>query len=130
MLSQNRIFQFPIFLLLRGEFFFSLRTTMSSLSRIVRAACTWPDGKAYFFHGDQYISYDAVKLCAEPGFPRTIAEGWPGVFEKDIDAAFAWPEGGALESKAFFFRADEFVRFDLSAGKVDSGYPQKIADPD
>lgn len=49
------------------------------------AAVAWPNGKVYFFKGDQYVSYDLASDRAEDGNPRSIADGWAGL----ADAGFA-----------------------------------------
>ena len=86
-----------------------------------RTAVVWPNGKAYFFHGDQYTRYDINADHADPGYPQPINSGWPGVFPSDIDAAVVWPNG-----KAYFFHADQYTRYDINTDHADPGYPQPI----
>ena len=92
------------------------------------AACVWPNGKVYFFRGAAYAQYDIAADRVDPGFPRRIRDGWPGVFADGVDAAAVWPDGSAFGGKAYFFRGDEYVRFDVAAGRADPGYPRRIGD--
>ena len=83
-----------------------------------------PDGlKAYFFLADSYVRYDVAADAADPGYPLKIADHWPGLFDKNIDAALCWPDGSV-----YFFKGEQYSRYDLSADKVDDGYPKPIAD--
>ena len=86
------------------------------------SAVLWSDAKAYFFRGSEYVRYDVAADKADEGYPQSIASGWAGVFDRDIDAAVVWPNG-----KAYFFRGGEYVRYDVAADKADEGYPQSIA---
>ncbi|MDY7023535.1 MAG: hemopexin repeat-containing protein [Cyanobacteriota bacterium] len=85
----------------------------------------WNNGKAYFFKGDQYISYDLNKQCLDYGYPQKISQGkwlsFPASFTQGIDAGLVWPNG-----KAYFFRGDEFICYDLYRDCVEAGYPQKL----
>jgi len=89
----------------------------------IDAAVVWPNDKAYFFRGDEYVRYDVANDRADDGYPQPISDGWPGVFEQDIDAVVVWSNG-----KAYFFRGDEYIRYDITGDQVDEGYPQLISD--
>jgi len=85
----------------------------------------WPNGKAYFFKGDQYLRYDPVQDRTDAGFPHPIAGNWHGLpasFAAGIDAAVLWNNG-----KAYFFKGDKYVRYDIAANKSDAGFPKPIA---
>jgi hypothetical protein len=86
-----------------------------------RAAVVWPNGKAYFFEGDQYIRYEIAADKADDGYPQPITNSWAGVFPNDVDAAVVWPN-----NKAYFFQGDQYTRYDIAADKADDGYPQPI----
>jgi hypothetical protein len=88
----------------------------------IDAVVLWNNGKAYFFRGSEYIRYDVAADRADEGYPRPIAENWPGVFAEDIDAAVLWDNG-----KAYFFRGSEYVRYDVTTDQADEGYPRPIA---
>ena len=100
----------------------------------IDAVAVWPDdspfkGKAYFFKGDQYTRFDVESSRADPGYPVQIASGnWPGLFDRDIDAVCVWPRGTQFAGKVFFFRGDEYLRYDVAADRADPGYPAKITD--
>lgn len=90
------------------------------------ASLLWGYGKAYFFSFDQYVRYsvtdDAVEDWYLPPNPaRTLAEFWPGIWTDRIDAAMNWGNG-----KCYLFRANEYVRWDMTLNRVDPGYPRAI----
>jgi hypothetical protein len=90
--------------------------------KLIDAALSWSASRIYFFRGAEYIRYDFVADRADPGYPRNIADWWPGVFSSDIDAAVA------VDGKVHFFRGDQYIRFDIAADCADPGYPIRIAD--
>src|SRR5918912_1103032 len=97
----------------------------------VRSAIAWPNGKAYlFFAGDVYDAYDMATGSLDgagrpisnwaglpgspdavaPGYPKPISAGWNGVLPGGVDAAL-YP-GGRF---AYFFRGEQYQRFDVDA---------------
>ena len=86
-------------------------------------AIEWDNGKVYFFKGDKYIRYDIVADRADRGYPKKIKDHWPGLWEKDIDAAINWGNG-----KAYFFKGNRYIRYDIVRDRADRGYPKKIKD--
>ncbi|WP_211828910.1 hemopexin repeat-containing protein [Kistimonas asteriae] len=94
----------------------------------IDAVINWGNGKAYFFKDDEYIRYDIDADRADDGYPMKIAEQWPELAKfqggaRDIDAAINWSNGNA-----YFFKGAEYIRYNLSSGKVDVGYPMLISD--
>ncbi|MBP0590241.1 hypothetical protein J8I87_11055 [Paraburkholderia sp. LEh10] len=93
----------------------------------IDAAVNSDSGKVYFFKGSQYLCYDVAANAVDSGYPLAIAGNWPGLaeagFGSDIDAAVNWGNG-----KLYFFKANQYVRYDLAQDKVDDGYPVSIAD--
>ena len=89
----------------------------------IDAVVNWYNGKAYFFKGGQYIRYDVKTDRADPGYPKPInSQTWSGVPWTDgIDTAVNWRNG-----KAYIFKGMEYVRIDISADRVDPGYPKLI----
>lgn len=85
----------------------------------------WNNGKAFFFKGDEYIRYDLYQNRVEPGYPQKLDSGnwlgWPEHFHQGIDAAVLWNNG-----KAYFFKGDEYIRYDIYQEMIDPGYPKKI----
>ena len=86
--------------------------------RLIDAAVNWGNRKAYFFRAGQYVRYDITTDRVDPGYPLPIAGNWPGLAEAgfdSIDAAVNWGNG-----KAYFFRAGHYVRYDITADRVDT----------
>ena len=83
-------------------------------------------GRAYFFAGNQYYRYTVVRNAVDAGYPKPIAGNWPGMsdigFDSGLDAAVNWGNG-----KVYFFKGNQYCRYDLPSDKVDSGYPKPIA---
>jgi hypothetical protein len=91
----------------------------------IDAGVVWPNGKAFFFKGSQYIRYDIATDQADTGYPAPIKNGWrgfPASFAAGIDDVVVWNNG-----KAFFFKGNEYIRFDIATDQTDPGYPQPIA---
>lgn len=90
------------------------------------AAVHWGGGKVFFFYGATYLRYDLGNDAVDPEYlppsaRRTIAQYWPGLWTDGIDAAVNWGNG-----KIFFFKAGEYVRYDMTSDRVDDGYPRPI----
>ncbi|MDD5712820.1 MAG: hemopexin repeat-containing protein, partial [Smithellaceae bacterium] len=50
------------------------------------------------------------------------ARTWPGmIWTAGIDDVVTWSNG-----KAFFFKGNQFIRYDIAADRTDPGYPQPI----
>ena len=85
----------------------------------------WPNGKAYLFNGSQYVRYDPKADKADPGYPAPIAGNWPGfppAFQEGVDAEVVWNH-----QTVYFFKGDQYLRYDIAADRVDPGYPLPIA---
>lgn len=85
----------------------------------------------YFFSGDEYIKYNKQQRKALDGYPKKIADHWPGL-EKlaSIEAAI---EHSSNNNILYFFGKDKstegtnsYIRYDLSKNKTDDGYPRKV----
>jgi hypothetical protein len=91
----------------------------------VNVVAIWPrNGKAYFFKDDQYIQYNIDKDRADRGYPKPIKGNWPGLEEFlgiDGNVVIIWPNG-----KAFIFKDDQYIQYDIGKGRVDRGYPKPI----
>jgi Hemopexin len=103
----------------------------------------WNNGKIYFFQGSEYARYDIAQDTADGddgsghSYPRSIRDSWPGLFTDSIDAAVFWPApppGGAeIKTVAYFFKGNQFMRYDVAADRADAAdgagrpYPQAIS---
>jgi Hemopexin len=105
----------------------------STFAMGIQAAVNWGDGFVYLFKGDEYWKYDALRDRVDTPTLRKIQEGWPTfppAFAAGIDAAFNSGEG-----KAYFFKGNQYLRYDVATDRVDapdpgtSPYPRAIADP-
>jgi hypothetical protein len=105
----------------------------ASFASKIDAAVNWGDGFVYLFKDDEYWKYDALRDRADTPAPRKIADGWstfPSAFAAGIDAAFNSGEG-----KAYFFKGDQYLRYNIDTDAVDAPdpgtapYPRKISDP-
>jgi hypothetical protein len=92
----------------------------------VSASVEWPNGKAYFFKGSQYVRYDIAANRVDAGFPLPIGDEWPGLsaagFDRDIDAVINWGNG-----KVYFFKGTQYLRYDIADDKADDGFPKPIS---
>jgi hypothetical protein len=89
----------------------------------VDAAINWGNGKTYFFSGSQYYRFDNRTDQVDPGYPKAIADNWPGLTLDRVDACVNWDNG-----KAYFFRRNQYWRYDINNEAVDSGWPKLIKD--
>ncbi|MEO0505127.1 MAG: hemopexin repeat-containing protein [Bacteroidota bacterium] len=76
-------------------------------------------GKAYFFKGGEYVRYDWLKDAADPGYPKNLSEwGLPAHFQSGIDCIVNGQ--GAYKNKAYFFKGDEYARYDWNSDSVEA----------
>ncbi|XP_051011708.1 stromelysin-1 [Acomys russatus] len=83
----------------------------ASVRKIDAAFSSKEKKKTYFFVEDKYWRFDEKKQSMEPGFPRRIAEDFPGIDSK-VD--------GVFEAFGFFyfFSGSSQLEFDPNAKKV------------
>jgi hypothetical protein len=85
---------------------------------------TMVDGFMYIFKGD--FVWKVFDGQPEPGYPRLIADHWPGL-ESNIDAAltvkndFVW---GEHTGKTYFFKERRVWRYTLTS--LDEGFPKDV----
>ncbi len=79
----------------------------------------------WFFKDDQYVRYNIStdKVVAGPNPIKGHWNGLPDSFTRRIDAVAPHPTN---RSKVYFFKDDQYVRYDLEADRADSGYPRPI----
>lgn len=78
--------------------------------------------KLYFFNRNKYIRVDVDKKAIDPGYPKTIAEGWPGVNFDRIDATL-----NVASDALYFFRGNQYIRFNMINNCADPGYPELVS---
>lgn len=77
----------------------------------------------YFFVKDVYYKVERGRLGeigVVEGYPKYISEGWDGL-DSNIDAAYV----NASISAAFFFKGDQYWKYDFLTNKMYSGFPSK-----
>jgi hypothetical protein len=81
------------------------------------------ESKAYFFRGDQYISYDWS--TDQVGSPASLAL-WnlPPVFATGVDSALTGQ--GSYAGKAYFFKGKQYVSYDWATGQIAGPSPLSI----
>lgn len=77
--------------------------------------------KLFLFQGPNYVRMDVDRKAIDDGYPKAIAEGWPGVTFDRIDAAV-----NSDTNVIYFFSGDQYIRFNLSTNRADPGYPDLI----
>jgi hypothetical protein len=78
--------------------------------------------KVFFFNRDMYVRWDLDKRGIDPGYPRTIVEGWPGVPFDRVDAVV-----NVSPDALYFFKGPHYVRFNTPRNHADPGYPDLIS---
>jgi uncharacterized membrane protein len=93
---------------------------------IPRFRASWGNGKVYFLRGAQYLRYDLAEDRFEEGYPKQLdAQSWPNwprSWTSRVRAGVNWDNG-----KAYFFKGDEYLRYDMWGDRVDEGYPKPIS---
>ena len=95
-------------------------------SAIVGRGLSTPGGddlsrKLFFFKEGRYVRMDADSGKVDPGYPKPISEGWPGVAFDRIDAAI-----NCGDDAVYFFCGKAYTRFNMRNNRVDAGYPDLI----
>lgn len=88
------------------------------------AAFYYGQDMVYFFKGDEFIIFNLKSRSSSK--PESIAKGFKGLesFQggaQDLDAALDQGDG-----KVYFFKGNEYIRFDLKTKQSDPEYPKKI----
>ncbi len=88
---------------------------------------TSPEGedlsrKLFLFNRDKYIRWDIDNDTIDPGYPRPIAVGWPGVDFERIDATL-----NLTPESIYFFCGNKYIRFNSLKHHADEGYSELIS---
>lgn len=94
----------------------------------INAAIGWKNDKyRYFFVGTNYYRYDMDTDRVSNGFPKDNALWGLNGQWKRVDAAVYWPNRGK-QGKVYFFRGNQYRRFDVKDNEMDGGYPKSISE--
>jgi hypothetical protein len=83
--------------------------------------------KIYFFKGSEYVCFSDTSMEMEPGYPKPISEGWPGLpaeFKEGINAALMRKDNG----KIYFFKGNQYVCYSNVSQGIDVNYPKPISE--
>ena len=78
--------------------------------------------KVFFFNRDRYVRWDVETGTIDAGYPRLVAEGWPGVTFERIDATV-----NAGPDAVYFFAGNSYIRFNMASHQADGGYPDVVS---
>lgn len=92
----------------------------------ITAAVSWDSTRAYFFRDDsRYIRYAKVLDKADGSFPKTTNnDSWPGFGNQGAGVIAAFEK--QLGSSYYFFTNGQYVRYNNTLYRADSGYPKAI----
>lgn len=90
----------------------------------VDAVLHWPNGKVYIFQGERYLRFGSRFHSLDEGYPKSIAQNWPGLWKQGVETGFVAPDG-----KAYFFRGGEYIRYDIDLDRADPDFPKPV-EPD
>jgi hypothetical protein len=106
-----------------------LNKFIDGANNIDAAFCDSKGEKYYFFKGIQYIRYYIKKREVDKGYPKIISFPlrWKGLEDfKDGAGNFDSILKSNDSKKYYFFKGDEYIRYDIEKEKADKGYPKKI----
>ena len=78
--------------------------------------------KLFLFNRDTYVRWDADRHAADPGYPKLICEGWPGVTFNRIDTVV-----NVTPDAVYFFSGNQYIRFNTLTNHADDGYPDAVS---
>jgi hypothetical protein len=80
------------------------------------------DRKLFVFRQNRFSRYDLDTRTKDPGYPKLLSEGFPGMPFERIDAAMVT----GFDS-IYFFHGNQYVRYNPLQNRVEDGYPQPIS---
>jgi len=92
----------------------------------IDAAMNSGSGKVFFFKGSLYSRFDIATKTMDSGYPKLIEGNWSGLSlfdggSGDLDAILT---DGTF---AYFFKGQEYIKFDLTADETLARYPRDIS---
>lgn len=85
------------------------------------------DNKLYFFIGDHYSRWDITTDRLENGYPKNLKRQWPGLPDHLDAATYAGRSASGRDNKLYLFKGAHYWRWDIVNGRLDKGYPKRIA---
>ena len=87
----------------------------------IDAAVYWATDVVYFLNAMQVVRYSLSANQVDAGYPKIIPFYWRGLWASDIDAALR------IDQKAWFFRKNQCLDYDVTTGRTGVNGPQPIA---
>lgn len=103
----------------------------AGFDRDIDGTVYWSEWRLYFFKGSQFLLFDLrSNKVVEPAPVPIVSQGnWQRVQEADfgsgINAAVNWGSNGKL----YFFKGDQFIRFDMPTNQMDGSSSAPIHSP-
>jgi hypothetical protein len=82
--------------------------------------------KIYFFRSSEYWRWDVTNNKMDPGYPKSLEDGWPGLPISINMAVYGGAMKNAIDSKLYLFRGNRYWRWDLKTDEMDKGYPRFV----
>lgn len=78
--------------------------------------------KLFLFNRDKYVRWDVDAHKIDPGYPRLITDGWPGIDFDRIDAVV-----NVTPQSLYFFCGNRYIRFNTLTNHADDGYADIVS---
>ncbi|MBT5229684.1 MAG: hypothetical protein HOM11_05350 [Methylococcales bacterium] len=82
--------------------------------------------KILFFKGQLYWQWDIASKKMDLEYPKLISMDWKGLPDRLDAAAYAPYEHSQRSNKMYFFKSNQYWRWDIAKQKMDDGYPKRI----
>ncbi len=105
-----------------AELGFATIDTAFAYDKLVSASNEPLGRKLFLLHRDEVLRFDVDRETVDPGYPRKIAQEWPGVEFEKIDAIMA-----TSSDAMYLFSGSRYVRVNPLRGCVDEGYPDLVS---
>lgn len=85
------------------------------------------NNKLYLFSGAYYYRWDIQSDRLDRNYPKRIRDGWPGIPDNLDMAVYAGQSAKSRNNKLYFFKGDQYWRWDIKKDRLDSGYPRSVS---